>query len=137
MEDASREEVVKRKQFALYIFETLAEYHLSQELIKGNIAQFIETFSKTLEDDNIKVKVSSIKAITRLLASIEDTEVVIKWRDLMKDILEVATQVLKQDQGQGSIALDYIIELTYNHPGMWGSCLPKLIFVVSSIMTNP
>jgi hypothetical protein len=39
------EEQAKRKQFAMYNFEILAEYHLSQELIVENSEQFLTLFT--------------------------------------------------------------------------------------------
>ena len=62
MDDAAREVIVKRKQFALYVFTNLIEYHLSQDLLTGNLTQFVETFTSTLKENNPKVKVSSLKA---------------------------------------------------------------------------
>lgn len=51
--DGTNEEVIKRKQFAMYNFEILAEYHLTQDLIVENSANFLEIFTKTLEfNDN-------------------------------------------------------------------------------------
>ena len=39
--DGTPAEQVKRKQFAMYNFEILAEYHLSQELIVEHSAEFL------------------------------------------------------------------------------------------------
>ena len=66
--DGSAEENIKRKQFAMYNFEILAEYHLSQELIIQNSDQFLEIFTKTLQEESIDVKVASLKAITCFLS---------------------------------------------------------------------
>jgi len=48
----TREENVKRKQFAMYNFEILAEYHLSQEHIVGHSSQFLELFTSTLQEED-------------------------------------------------------------------------------------
>jgi len=51
--EGSREEVVKRKQFAMYNFEILSEYHLSQDLIVKNSSDFLKLFTETLQDEDI------------------------------------------------------------------------------------
>jgi len=38
------EKTVKGKEFALYMFELLAEYHLPQEQINENSSQFVQLF---------------------------------------------------------------------------------------------
>ena len=44
MTDGSPKENVARKQFAMYNFEILSEYHLSQEVIVEHSGQFLELF---------------------------------------------------------------------------------------------
>ena len=68
-------EQAKRKQFAMYNFEILAEYHLSQELIVENSEQFLSLFTSTLQDGDIHVKVAALKAISSFLSQIDDTSI--------------------------------------------------------------
>lgn len=43
--DGEPQELVKKKQFAMYNFEVLSEYHLSQDLIVQHSAEFIQLFT--------------------------------------------------------------------------------------------
>jgi len=93
--DGSPEEVVKRKQFAMYNFEILAEYHLSQELIVEHSNQFLEIFTGVLQEENIHVKVAALKAITCFLSSIDDEQVVLKYKGMMDGLLDVVIAVMQ------------------------------------------
>ena len=95
MNEGSEQEVVKRKQFAMYNFEILAEYHLSQELIVENSKDFITLFSNSLEDPHILIKVASLKAISSFLSSIDDEDVVLKYKSLTDKLLSVVIEVMK------------------------------------------
>lgn len=46
--EGETQEIIKRKQFILYNFEIMAEYHLSQELIVQNSKEFIQLFQNSL-----------------------------------------------------------------------------------------
>lgn len=95
MNEGSEQEVVKRKQFAMYNFEILAEYHLSQELIVENSKDFISLFSNSLEDPHILIKVASLKAISSFLSTIDDEDVVLKYKSLTDKLLSVVIEVMK------------------------------------------
>ena len=95
MNEGSEQEVVKRKQFAMYNFEILAEYHLSQELIVENSKDFISLFSISLEDPHILIKVASLKAISSFLSTIDDEDVVLKYKSLTDKLLSVVIEVMK------------------------------------------
>lgn len=99
--DGTQPEIIKRKQFAMYNFEILSEYHLSQELLVENSKDFIDLFQETLEDDNIEIKVASLKAITSFLSSIDEEEIVLKYKALSNKLLNVVIVVMKQDEDQG------------------------------------
>ena len=127
---------MKRKQFAMYNFEILAEYHLSQEHIVGHSTQFLELFTSTLQEEDALIKVAALKAITCFLSSIDDTDVVIKYKGMMEGLLDVVIAVMQSDETQGQASLDSMIELTLSHGDVWGGCMPKLIYVVSQVMRN-
>lgn len=130
------EEDVKRKVFALYNFEVLAEYHLSQELIVENSAHFVELFAASLEDPQVEIKVASLKAITSFLSSIEDTENVLTYKSLATKLLQVVIEVLNRDEEQGRASLEHMIELTHTHGDIWGGAQAMLLTVISEIMKN-
>ena len=134
--EGTPEEKVKRKRFAMYNFEILSEYHLSQEHIVQHSGDFLQLFTETLQDNDTQVKVASLRAITSFLSSIDDEEVVLKYKGMMGDLLDVVIAVLQQDETQGQDSLASMIELTASHGDVWGGCMAKLIFVVSEIMKN-
>lgn len=88
-------EIVKRKQFAMYNFEILSEYHLSQELLVENSKDFIDLFQESLEDQNIEIKVAALKAITSFMSSIDEEEIVLKYKALSQKLLNVVIEVMK------------------------------------------
>lgn len=132
----SDEQEIKRKQYALYNFELLAEYHLSQELIVQNSDNFLQLFTSSLEDAKIEVKVASLKAITSFLSSIDDEEVVLKYKALAEKLLTVVIEVLQKDEEKGRASLDSMIELTSTHADIWNGQISMLINVASQIMKN-
>lgn len=135
-DQGSKEEIVKRKQFAMYNFEILSEYHLSQEHIVEHSSQFLELFSNTLQEDDIHVKVAALKAITSFLSSIDDEAVVLKYKGMMEGLLQVVIAVMQQDETQGQASLESMIELTAVHGDIWADSISKLIFVVSEVIKN-
>jgi molecular chaperone GrpE (heat shock protein) len=73
----------------MYNFEILSEYHLSQEHIVKNSQTFLGLFNQTLQENDVIIKVASLKAITSFLSSIDDTEEVIKYKSMMEGLLDV------------------------------------------------
>ena len=132
--DATGEENVKRKSFAMYNFEILSEYHLSQEHIVEHSKDFLDLFTATLQENDIRIKVAALKAITAFLSSIDDTEVVLRYKGMMDNLLDVVASVMRADETQGQASLESMIELTQSHGDVWGDCMPKLIGVVSDVM---
>lgn len=68
----------------MYMFELLAEYHLSQELIVENSQNFMNLFKESLKDTNVRVRVATLKAMTSFLGSIEDEDEVLKYAPIME-----------------------------------------------------
>ena len=82
------------------------------------------------------MKVAALKAITAFLTSIDDDDVVLKYKGMMEGLLDVVIAVMQQDEQQGQASLESMIELTQLHGDVWADCLSKLIFVVTQIMKN-
>ena len=55
----------------------------------NNSQTFLGLFTKTLQENDIAIKVASLKAITSFLSSIDDTEEVIKYKSMMEGLLDV------------------------------------------------
>jgi len=120
----------------MYNFEVISEYHLSQELLVQYSDDFLKSFTSTLQDPDVKVKVASLKTTTSFLSSIDDEEVVLKYKGMMEGLLDIVIIVLQQDETQGQISLESMTELTETHGEIWVDCVPKLIYVTSEIMKN-
>ncbi|CDW84107.1 importin beta- [Stylonychia lemnae] len=125
-----------KKEYAMHIFEVLAEYHLPQEEIVQNSNQFMQLFLDCLKDSSISVKVAALKAITSFLGSIDDESAVLKYQDLMDGILDVVIEVLRSDEDKGKASLESMIELTQSHGEIWTKVAEKLLFVISQIIQN-
>lgn len=65
------------------------------------------------------MKVAALKAITSFLSSIDDTDVVMKYKSLTDKLLAVVIDVLKQDEDRGRASLEVMIELTQTHGDIW------------------
>ena len=61
------------------------------------------------------MKVAALKAITSFLTSIDDEEVVLKYKGMMGGLLDVVIAVMQQDEQQGQASLESMIELTQLH----------------------
>ena len=91
--DGAEDENMKRKVFGLYNFEILSEYHLEDS------SMLLQHFpSAVLQDSNNQVKVAGLKAISAILSSIDDEDVVLKYKGEMEGILNVVIDVLKNDE---------------------------------------
>lgn len=133
-EASNADSIVKGKQFAMYMFELLSEYHLPQEQIVANSNHFMLLFSQSLKDVSVKVRTATLKAMICFLTSIEDEEEVLKYQAIMDLCLDVVIEVLKTDEEEGCQSLESLIELTQSYAEIWTSCIGKLLFVCSEIM---
>jgi hypothetical protein len=105
-------EAVKEKEYDMYVLELLTEYHLPQELIVQSSDDFIGLFKKCLVDPSPKIKVASLRAITTFLSAIDDEAVVLKYQNMMGDILQLIIEVMKEDEQAGQASLESMTELT-------------------------
>ena len=133
---SAEESVVKGKQFAMYMFELLSEYHLPQEQIVQNSQQFMGLFSESLKDTNVKVRAATLKALSCFLTSIDEEDEVMKYQAMMPSLLDVVIQVLQSDEEEGTASLESLIEVTQAYAEVWTPCVEKLVFVCSEIMKN-
>ncbi len=64
------------RQFAMYIFEVLADCHLQTEQMTKHKDSFMMIFTKSLTDKEVRVRVAALKATISFLTSIDDTDIV-------------------------------------------------------------
>jgi DNA primase len=133
---SSDEIVIKSKEYAFYMFELLAEYHLPQELIVQNQENFMNLFSESMKDTNPRVRVATLKALTTFITSIDDEEQVLKYSMMMNNLLDIVIENLKTDEAQGRSSLESLIDLTSSYSEIWGQSKANLIHVCSEIMKN-
>jgi hypothetical protein len=131
---STADDIIKSKEFAMYMFELLAEYHLPQDLIVSNQDSFMQLFSHSMEDTNPRVRVATLKALTSFITSIEDEELVMKYQAMMGNLLNIVIEVLKTDEEQGRQSLTSLIDLTQSYADIWQGCKEQLLFVCSEIM---
>ena len=60
----------------------------------------------------MEIKVASLKAISSFLSSIDEEDIVLKYKALAQKLLNVVIVVMKQDESQGQQSLEFMIELT-------------------------
>lgn len=97
--------VSKAKVTAMYMFELLAEYHLPQELIVQESDSFMLVFNQGIQDADVKVRTATLRALTSFLCSIEDEDNVLKYQDMMSQLLDIVIEVLKTDEDQGQASI--------------------------------
>jgi hypothetical protein len=92
--EGSSEADTTRKIFAMYSFEFLSEFHLSQDQITGNASTFLKLFGEILKNDNVILKAAALKTTVVFLATINDIDTILRQKSVMKDILDVVIEVL-------------------------------------------
>ena len=78
----------------MYVFEILSECHLTPEQLSKYTDSFYQIFEKTLQENDIKVKVAAVKATTTFLTSITEEAIVNGFRPLMQPILNIMVEAL-------------------------------------------
>jgi len=103
----------------MYLFEVLADCHLAPEQITLYKDSFMTIFSKSLTDREVTVRVAALKATISFLTSIDDTDVVMQYQGVVPQILNTVVEALKENEDQGRLALESMIELTNTCPEIW------------------
>jgi hypothetical protein len=85
------------RQFAMYIFEVLADCHLAPEQMAAYKDSFMTIFSKSLTDREVTVRVAALKATISFLTSIDDSDVVVQFSGIVPLILSTVVEALKEN----------------------------------------
>jgi len=126
-------ESVKCRQFAMYVFETLSEMHLSSDELSGAKVQFMQIFERALQDGEVTVRVAALKAVAAFVSGIDDSEVALEFAPVLALLLNVIVEALHVDEEQGRQALDSLGELTSVHPECWKTETSKLLNISAQI----
>ena len=97
---------------------------------------FMQMFSKALQDKQTRVRTATFKAMTKHLTMLEDEDIVLKFAANMNNLLDIVVEVIKADEDQGKESLEALIELTNLFGEIWNQSGEKLIFVSSEVMMN-
>mmetsp|Transcript_8900 Transcript_8900/g.6658 ORF Transcript_8900/g.6658 Transcript_8900/m.6658 type:complete len:96 (-) Transcript_8900:2653-2940(-) len=90
---AEQEDQVGR-QFAMYVFEVVADCHLSAEQVMKFKDSFMTIFAKTLTDRDLHVRVASLKATTAFLTSIDDSQTACEYTSILTPLLNTVVEAL-------------------------------------------
>lgn len=131
---AQAENNTNSRVLALYIFEILADVHLTGEQMTTYKDSFMTLFSKALTDREVTVRVAALKATTSFLTSIDDSEMVMQYAGVVPQILNTVVEALKENEEYGRQALESMNELTTIHSEIWKTNTNQLVNVVSQVM---
>ena len=80
------------------------------------------------------MRVAAFKATTAFLTSIDDSETVLAFKDIVPVLLSTVVEALKTDEDQGKMALTSMVELTSIHSELWKDCVGQIVEIASQIM---
>eukprot|EP00347_Sterkiella_histriomuscorum_P001538 403371652 len=120
--------------FAMYVFEVLSDCHLTHDQLTSHKDSFMTIFSKSFTDREVSVRVAALRATTSFLTSIDDSDIVMGYIGVIPQILNTVVEALKEDEGQGKLALESMNELTNVHPEIWKNSTNQLVNVISQVI---
>jgi len=82
----------------MYLVEVLADVHVPVELFKKYLGEFANIFASGLNDSDIRVKVSTLKATSAFLTSMENKEDVKEFAPIIEPMMNTIIEALKQDE---------------------------------------
>lgn len=85
----------------MYLIEVLADVHLPVELFKQYIKEFANIFVTGLSDQDVRVKVSTLKATSAFLTSLENKEDVKEFAPIIEPMINTIIQALQEDEDIG------------------------------------
>jgi len=100
VEWSTNEEPLARS-FAMYLVEVLADVHLPIELFKKYIKEFANIFVSGLNDSDVRVKVSTLKATSSFLTSLEEKEDVKEFAPIVEPMINTIIDALQHDETIG------------------------------------
>ena len=136
LESWSGNENANARDFSLYLFQILADVHLSNDLIYQQSNNFMTIFSKSFKDSEVRVKVRALQATTAFLTSIDETDLVMKYSGLAGDLIDLLIVALQTDEDQGKQALSSLNDMANAHSEFLLPVRAKIIDVVSQIIVT-
>jgi len=124
----------RSREFAMYLFEVISDCHLTSEQLTAYKDDFMNVFAKALSDRAMVVRIAALKAVTAFLTSIDESDQVMRYVEILPQLLATVVEALKANEDQGKAALEALNELTGVHPDIWKSQTSQLLNVISQIM---
>jgi hypothetical protein len=122
------------KQFAILLIEILCDHKvLKDDVVKDAVNDFHAIFQKGLLDSDVKVRVSSLKAITQFLTNL-NKDLIMKFSSLTSAIIDTLIYALKNDEEKGKSALESLNYLTEAHPKYWKENFETFLHVLYEII---
>ena len=88
-------------------------------------------FAKTLVDRDVQVRVAALKATTAFLTSIDDSDIVLSYTEVVPQLLNTVVEALQTNEDQGKLALQSMIDLANIHPELYKNSTSQLVDVIS------
>ena len=137
----NNQNVAVSRKFAIYLIEVLCDLQALQDnVLDGNACDnFNQIFMQGLNDADIEVKVSSLKAATQFLNQITNEDIIMKFTGLSDKMLQTLVDALKHDinskaeASPGKTALETMDIIVERHPKFWKSKIDLLIDIVCEI----
>lgn len=127
----------KARSFAMSLIEVLADVHLPVELFKKYIQQFATIFQNGLNDATTEVKVSTLKATSSFLTSLQEKGDVKEFAPIIQPMIETIITAMKEDETIGRKSLESMIQLSEFHPHLFETYITQIITIVAQIMNTP
>lgn len=129
------------RKFAIFLIEVLCDLEAikDEHLDDGACENFKEIFSKGLGDSDVDVKVSSLKAATQFLNSLQSENIIMKFTALCDKMIATLVDALKHDNeskdasSSGKTALETMNYIIDSHPKFWKDKCEQIIDIVFQI----
>lgn len=92
--DWAKSESSTGRQFSMYVFEVLSDCHLTPDQLTSYKDSFMSIFAKSLTDREMQVRVAALKATTAFLTSIDDSDIVLSYHEVMPQLLNTVVEAL-------------------------------------------
>ncbi len=123
------------RRFGIYIVEVLCDLGaINEEVVQSSTSNFNNIFEKGLQDQDIQVKISALKATTQFISNLNNHTLVLKFSGLTQIIIETLVNALKNDLEKGKLALQSINNLCEAYPKLWKDKLELFIEVCCQIL---
>ena len=122
------------RKFSIYIIEFLSDLSFFKcDLVKSNLNDFKNMFIKGLNDNDIQVKVSSLKSFCSFLKNLNDDILIEEFSELIENLLSCTLSILGNDEFSDKEILESLNNLTDFYPKFWKSKIEILIEVIVKI----